>query len=70
MKSLTGRYSYRQAVMTFPTGYRVGDVFCTASRRSTMTSPELLTDKPDHIQTSLKDKQTGLEHVPDPSRQD
>ena len=70
MKSPTGRYSYRQAVMTFPTRCRVGDVFCSASRRSTTTSPKPLTDKPDNKQTSRKDKQTSREHVPDPSRQD
>ena len=70
MKSPTGRYSYKQAIMTFLSRRSVGDVFYTASRRSTMTSPKPLTDKPDHKQTSRKDKQTGLEHVPDPSRQD
>ena len=67
MKSPKGRYSYRQAVISFPTRHRVGDVFHTASRRSTTTSPKPLTDKLDHKQTSCKDKQTGLEHVPDPS---
>ena len=56
MKSPTGRYSYRQAVMTFPTRCRVGDVFYTASRRSSTTSPKPLTDKPNHKQTSRKDK--------------
>ena len=70
MKSTTGWYSYRQAVMTFPTRHRVRDIFCSASRRSTRTSPKPLTDKPDHKQTSRKDKQTSREHVPDPSRQD
>ena len=38
MKSPTGQYSYRQDVMNIPTSHRVRDVFCTASRRSTMTS--------------------------------
>ena len=57
MKSPTGRYNYRQAVMTFPTRRRVGDVFYTASHRSTTTSPKPLTDKPDNKQTSRKDKQ-------------
>ena len=65
MKSPTGRYNYRQAVMTFPTRRRVGDVFCTASRRSITTSPKPLTDKPDKKQTSRKDKQKSREHVPD-----
>ena len=69
MKSPTGRYNYRQAIMTFPTRRRVGDVFCTASRRSTTTSPKPLTDKLDKKQTSCKDKQTSREDVPDPSRQ-
>ena len=62
------RYNYRQAVMTFPTRRRFGDVFYTASRRSITTSPKPLTDKPDDKQTSLTDKQTSQEHVPDPSR--
>ena len=44
MKSPTGQYTYRQDVMTFPTRHRVGDVYCTASCRSTMTSPKLLTN--------------------------
>ena len=70
MKSTTGQYSYGQDVMSIPTRHRVGDVFCTASRRSITTSPILLTDKPHHKQTSRKDKQTSREHVPDPSRQD
>ena len=57
--------------MTFPTRHRVGDIFYTASRRSTMTSPKPLTDKLDDKQTCHKDKQTGLEHVPDlPDRTD
>ena len=56
MKSTTGRYSYRQDVMT---RRRVGDFFCTASRRITTTSPKPLTDEPDHKQTSLKDRQAG-----------
>ena len=68
-KSLTVRYTYRQDVTT-PTRHRVGDVYCTASRRSTTTSTKLLTDKPDHKQTSRKDKQTNQEHVHDPYRQD
>ena len=46
MKSPTGWYTYRQDVMTFPRRCRVGDVYCTASRCSTTTSPKLLTDKP------------------------
>ena len=70
MKSPTGRQSYRQVVMALPTSRRVGNIFCTASRRTSTTSRKPLTDKPDHKQTSHKDKQTGLEHVPDPSRQD
>ena len=56
--------------MAIPTRRRVGDVFCMASHRSTMTSPKSLTDKPDNKQTSRKDKQTTWEHVPNPSRQD
>ena len=40
MKSPTGRYRYRQAVMTFHTRRRVGDVFYMASHRSTTTSPK------------------------------
>ena len=67
MKSPTGQYSYRQDVMAITTRRRVGDVFCTASHRSTTTSPKPLTDKPDHKQTSRKDKQTSQEHVPNPS---
>ena len=63
----TGRYTYRQVVMAIPTRCRVGDVFCTASRRSTTTSPKPLIDKPDNKQTSRKDKQTCREHAPDPS---
>ena len=70
MKSPTGRYCYKQDVMSIPTRHRVGDVFCMASRRSTTTSPKPLTDKPDHKQTSRKDKQTTREHVPNSSRQD
>ena len=70
MKSTTGRYSYRQDVMSIPTRHRVVDVFCTSSRRTTTTSPKPLTDKPDHKQTSCKDKQTSWEHVLNPSRQD
>ena len=70
MKSPTGRYNYRQAIMTFPTRRWVGDFFYTASRRSTTTSPKSLTDKPHHKQTSRKDKQTSQKHVPDPSQQD
>ena len=58
-KSMTGQYSYRQDVMSIPTRRRVGDVFCTASCRTTMTSPKPLTDKPDHKQRSRKDKQTS-----------
>ena len=70
IKSPTGRYSYRQDVMSIPTRRRVGYVFCTASRKTTITSPKPLTDKPEHKQTSRQDKQTSQEHVPDPSRQD
>ena len=39
---------------------RVGDVFHTACRRTSTTSPKPLTDKPDHKQKSRKDTQTGL----------
>ena len=67
MKSTTGRYSYRHDVMSILTRCRVGDVFCMASCKSTMTSPKLLTDKLDHKQTSREDKQTSQGHVPDPS---
>ena len=67
MKSPTGQYSYRQAIMTFQTRCRVRDVFYMVSHRSTVTSPKPLTDKPHYKQTSRKDKQTGLEHVPDPN---
>ena len=49
-KSLTGHYSYREDVMTTLTGRRVGDIYCTASSRSSMTSPNRQaasqTDKP------------------------
>ena len=69
-KSPTGRYSYRQDMMSIPTRRRFGDVFCTASRRSITTSPKPLTDKPNHKETSRKDKQTSHEHVPDPFQQD
>ena len=51
--------------MSIPARHRVRDVFCTASHRTTTTSPKLLTDKLDHKQTSHKDKQTSWEHVPD-----
>ena len=44
--SPTGRYTYRQDVVPTPRRRRVGDVHCTASRRSTMTSPKPPTDKP------------------------
>ena len=67
IKSPTGRYSYRQVVMAITIRHRIGDVFCTASHRSITTSPKPLTDKPDHKQTSRRDKQTSQEHVPDPS---
>ena len=50
--------------MAIPTSRRVGDIFYTACRRTSTTSRKPLTDKPDHKQTSCKDKQTGLEHVP------
>ena len=70
MKPPAGRYSYRQDVMAITTRRRVRDVFCTASRRSTTTSPKALTDKPDNKQTSRKDNQTSRERVPDPSGQD
>ena len=69
-KSPTGQYSYRQDVMSIPTRHRVGDVFCTASRRGTTTSPKPLTDKLDHKQTSGKDNQTCREHVSDPFQED
>ena len=65
MKSPTGWYSYRQDVMNIPTRRRIGDVFCTASHRSAMTSPKPLTQA-EHKQTRGKDKQTSREHVPDP----
>ena len=55
--------------MGIPISHRVGNFFCTASCRTSTTSPKPLTDKPDHKQTSHKDKQTSMEHVPDPSRQ-
>ena len=61
MKSPTGRYTYRQDVMTFLTRRKAGDVYCTASRRSTTTSPKPLTDKPYQVPASRTDKQTGLE---------
>ena len=69
LKSPTGWYSYRQDVMTFPTRCRVRDVYCTVSRRSMTTSRKPLTDKPDHKQTSHKDKQTGLEKHTEPHDQ-
>ena len=59
MKSTTGRYSYRQDVMSIPTRHRVGNVFCTASRRTTTTSPKPLTDKPDHRQAVKTNRQAG-----------
>ena len=62
--------SLQKVVLAVTTRRRVGGVFCTASRRSTTTSPKPLTDKLDHKQTSRKDKQTSQERVPDPSRQD
>ena len=43
--SPTGWYTYRQDVVTTPTRCRVGDVYCMASCRNTMTSPKLLKDK-------------------------
>ena len=66
MKSTTGRYSYRQDVMSIPTRCRVGNFFCVVIE----LLQEVLTDKLDHKQTSRKDKQTNLEHVRDPSQQD
>ena len=59
MKSPTGRYSYRQDVMSIRTRCRIGDVFYMASRKNSTTSPKPLTDKPDHKQTSHKDRQAG-----------
>ena len=44
--SPTGQYTSRQDMVTTPTRRRVGDIYCTASRRSTTTSPKPLTDKP------------------------
>ena len=52
MKSLTGWYSYRQDVMTFPTRCRVRDIFYTAT-----TSPKPLTDKPDNRQAVKTNRQ-------------
>ena len=43
--------------MAIPTSHRVGNLFCMARRRTSTTSPKPLTDKPDHKQTSRKDKQ-------------
>ena len=57
MKSPTGQYSYRQDVNPIPTRRRIGDVLYMASRRGCATSLKPLTDKPDHKQTSRKDKQ-------------
>ena len=59
MKSPTGRYSYRQDVMAITKTRKVRDVFCMASRRSAMTCPESLTNKPGHKQTSRKGRQPG-----------
>ena len=46
MKSPTG--PYRLDVMSIPSRREVGDVSCTASRRSATTSPKPLGDKPHH----------------------
>ena len=70
VKSPTGRWSYRQVVMAILTSSMVGNLLCMASRRTSRTSPKSLTDKPYHKQTSHKDKQISLEHVPNPSQQD
>ena len=69
-KSPTGWYIYRQDVVTTLIRRRVRDVYCTSCRRSTTTSPKLLTEKLDHKQTSRKDKQTSPEHVPGLCQQD
>ena len=64
MKSPTGWYTHRQDVMAIPTRRRVGDVFCTASHRSTTTSP-----KP--LQTSwITNKQAGSMFPTLPDRTD
>ena len=70
MKSPTGRYTYRQAVITFPTRRRVGDVFCMASRRSTTVSPKPLTDKPDNRQAVKTNRQAGSMFPTLPDRTD
>ena len=45
-KSPTGRYTYRQDMVTTPTRCRVWDVYCTASHRSATTNLKPITDKP------------------------
>ena len=45
--------------MTFPTRYSARNDFYKASHRTTTTNPKPLTDKPNHKQTSRKDKQTS-----------
>ena len=58
--SVAGWYTYRQDVVTTPTRRRVGDIYCTASRRRTTTSSKPLTqakagpDKPYRKTTGLE----------------
>ena len=47
----------RQDVVTTQTRRRVGDIYCTASHRSTTTSPKPLTGKPEQVTTSYTDRQ-------------
>ena len=54
--SPTGRYTYRQDVVTTQTRRRVGDVYCTASRRSTTTSPKPQTSCSRFRQAVLTDR--------------
>ena len=46
--------------MAIPTSRRVGGVFYTACRRTSTTSCKPLKDKPDHKQTSCKDRQAWI----------
>ena len=64
-KSLTGRHTSRQDVMTIQPRRRVGDVFHTISHRGSTKSPKPLTDKPHSKHTSRKCKQKSVR-----SRQD
>ena len=58
---------WNTACLTYSDGVIANPVAC---RRTSTISRKPPTDKPDHKQTSRKDKQTSREHVPNTSWQD